>query len=419
MPPRRSDQLQAAEAPACNPFAALPHALLLALLALLPVDQRLRCAEVCRGWRALLSDASLWLRLDLSPAGGVAHASEALLHAATARAGGGLQALDLTGCSRMSLYALLEVAEENSAALVELRMAALDDTTDWKALSSRGLEQLLRAAPQLRVLVADARCHGMVEARRLLRNEAPFGPLRVRKLRFSADFLHADAVHPLIEDAAAHTWLTGLKLYRTPHDLHALDAVVDAALQLRLTYVELNECDLGLASAPPLARLLGGAFALKTLVFAGEPVFLLTNEPAAARLLLSNALRANTTLTSATFNWFGLFNDAATSAALLGALTGHPSLRKLDVSSSRAYGLAAPAGVALAALVAANAPALHELHMNNCWLGDAALGPLVDALPHNTHLRILNCSMNHLSEAFKRDRLRPAVRANPWLKAIL
>jgi hypothetical protein len=74
MPPC-SDELEAAAAPAGDPFAALPHALALALFALLPVDQRMRCAEVCRGWRAVLSDASLWLRVDLSPAGGVALAT--------------------------------------------------------------------------------------------------------------------------------------------------------------------------------------------------------------------------------------------------------------------------------------------------------------------------------------------------------
>jgi hypothetical protein len=122
MPPGCSDQLEAAVAPVGNPFAALPHALALAVCALLPVDQRLRCAEVCRGWRALLSDVGLWLRLDLSPAGGVARASDALLRAAAARAAGGLQALDLTGCRRISLHAVCLVAAQNAGALAELRM---------------------------------------------------------------------------------------------------------------------------------------------------------------------------------------------------------------------------------------------------------------------------------------------------------
>jgi hypothetical protein len=43
----------------------------------------------------------------------------------------------------------------------------------------------------------------------------------------------------------------------------------------------------------------------------------------------------------------------------------------------------------------------------------------MDALPHNTHLRVLDCSDNGLSEAFKRNRLLPAVRVNPWLQALV
>ncbi len=209
-----------------------------------------------------------------------------------------------------------------------------------------------------------------------------------------------------------------MKLFRAPLNLPAaLDAVVDITLQLRLSYVELYECRLTPASAPALARLLGGN-ALRTLVVEGEPSHLL-DEPAA--LLLGNALRANTTVTSATFTYVRLFDEPAAAAALLGALTGHRSLRNIDVSCNSVDGpaaLAVPAaGAALAALVAANAPALHELSLRSCWLGDAGLAPLVDALPHNTHLRVLDCSVNELSEAFKRDRLLPVVRANAWLEA--
>jgi hypothetical protein len=310
------------------------------------------------------------------------------------------------------------VAAENSAALVELRIAELDDTTDWSVVDSATVERLLQAAPQLRVLETNMSCDDVGEMRRLLRNEAPFGPLRVRKLQFQGTaFDDPDTVLSFIDDAAAHSWMNGVQLKYTPLSLPAaLDAIVDAALQLRLTYLDFFECGLTPASAPALVRLLGGA--LKTLVLEGESELVL-DEPAA--LLLGNALRANTTLTSVTFNCIGLFDEPAAAAALLGALTGHPSLRILDVCFNSVDGRAAPvvatAGAALAALLAANAPALQELHMLDCDLGDAGLGPLADALPHNTHLRVLNCSRNDLSEAFRRDRLLPAVRANPGLKA--
>jgi hypothetical protein len=143
------------------------------------------------------------------------------------------------------------------------------------------------------------------------------------------------------------------------------------------------------------------------------------DEPAA--LLLGNALRANTTLTSATFDFINLFHEPASAAALLGALTAHPSLQKLDLAfnfSINAYAPAALAavGAALAALVAANAPALQHLDLQYCELRNAGLGAVVDALRHNTHLRVLDCSGNGVTEAFRRNRLWPAVRACPWLR---
>ncbi len=61
--------MQAAEE--CLALTALPPALWHALFALLPVDQRLRCREVSRGWCASLKDCTLWTRLDLSDSSGV------------------------------------------------------------------------------------------------------------------------------------------------------------------------------------------------------------------------------------------------------------------------------------------------------------------------------------------------------------
>jgi hypothetical protein len=418
MPPRCSDELKAAAAPAGDPFATLPHALALALFALLPVDQRMRCAEVCRGWRAMLSDVSLWLRLDLSPASGVARATDALLRAAAARAAGCLQALDVSGFGRITYDSIHAVAAENVGALVELRMATPHDDAKWRVAAVVQLEALLQAAPLLRVLEADGHCGGVNEARCLLRNEAPFGPLRVHVLH-AYGLEDAAEVRIVAEHAAAHASLNGLDVNYAPlNEPAALDAVVDMAVQRCLTYVALDHCGLSPASVPALARLCGGS-GLRALRIccSGER---LLDEPAA--VLLGNALRANTTLTSVTFRFMGIFSNDAAAAALLGALTAHPGLQKLDISANLNAGGATPvlpaAGAALAALVAANAPALHELNLEYCALGDATLGPLVDALPVNTHLRSLECRHTRLSEAFVRDRLRPALRGSPWLEAL-
>jgi hypothetical protein len=101
--------------------------------------------------------------------------------------------------------------------------------------------------------------------------------------------------------------------------------------------------------------------------------------------------------------------DAA--AVLLGALTGHSSLRTLKFSGNRVDATqAAAAGAALGALVAANAPALTKLDVSWSSLGDVSLRPLFEALPANTHLRELDVSHHLLSAAFVRDML-PAARA--------
>ncbi len=72
----------------------------------------------------------------------------------------------------------------------------------------------------------------------------------------------------------------------------------------------------------------------------------------------------------------------------------------------------------LAALLLANAPALQSLDISYCELGDAGVGPVVEALRHNTHLTKLDCSRNDVSEAFARNALLSAVRANATLREL-
>ena len=76
------------------------------ILRLLPFDTRLRAREVSRGWCALLEDASLWTRVDLSASCSVNPCfltledhTLALLRAACVRAKGSLESLDLSGMS--------------------------------------------------------------------------------------------------------------------------------------------------------------------------------------------------------------------------------------------------------------------------------------------------------------------------------
>jgi hypothetical protein len=193
-----------------------------------------------------------------------------------------------------------------------------------------------------------------------------------------------------------------------PLDAAALDAVVGAARARRLSAVSLISCALSAASAPALVRLLGGG-ALQQLGIFNEDEGLLD---AAVAALLGAALRANCRLTSFSFMSVDIWHDAAVGAALVNALTAHRSLESVDLSYNDASAHAAAAGTALGALIAADAPTLHSLNVDGCFLTDVGLGPLVDALASNTHLRSLDISHNEMTEAFARSRLLPAVRAN-------
>jgi hypothetical protein len=412
----RSARVVAAAQHAAPALAPLPHALVLHILSLLPVDCRLLCAGVCRSWRAALEERSLWLRLDLS-ASGVSpkrEATDALLHAAAARSGGQLQSLDVTNCTRLASDAVLSAVIANAGALRELRICGFRHR--W--LGVNALQHLLRAAPRLAVCDTDVVCGELSLAHRLLCNEAPFAPLHLRTFEF--DGAEADvgdaAVLALAAETASHAHLRRLDLNDVPlNTAAALDAVVDAALTRQLTSVTLMHCNLSPESVPALVRLVGGS-ALAELDIYGADWQLLD---AAGALALGNALRASSTLTAVSLWSVQLWRDPAAATALLGALTGHPSLRSLNIAYNR-VDLAGQeeAGVAIGALVAANAPALTVLDVSRCLLGDAGLRPLFDALPHNTHLRTLGCTSNSLSDAFVRDALLPAVRANSILREL-
>jgi hypothetical protein len=404
---------------AADLVARLPHALLLSVFSLLAVDARAACSAVCRGWRAALADHSCWLRLDLSPTSGVARAvTEALLHGAAARAGGRLVALDVSQCGGLSHAALLAVVIANAGTLRELRVCS-----DWELGMPGGheVEALLRAAPQLLTFTTSVRWVIVGVARRMLRGEPPFERLQVSGLRVDlgrelrAGLARQVALAALLTDLAAHDSLVHLGLSAAPLDLPALlDAVVAFTLTHRLPSLWLCHCALSTASAPALARLLGGDV-LRELYVCGVDELL--DEPAAT--LLANALRANSTLTRLALQNVNLWREPAAAELLLQGATAHPSLRKLELDwnhideASRTR-----AGHALGTLVAANAPALEELNVDACDLRDAGLGPLVDALASNTHLRLLRCSANAWSDEFMRERLLPAMRANPSVSVI-
>ena len=384
---------------------SLPPALQHEVFRRLPVDMRMRCREVSPGWRAALNDASLWTRLNLAPWSGVkVPLTPALLRAAAARAHGTLTHLGMMNDDAPLLEALLEVVRANSQAL---RVLSLGGST-----SQHFLEALLRAAPALQ---AGAVQTGVVttpgDAPRVLRGEPPFQALRMHTVDIEGDVnAHFTALSRALR---MHTSLRSLKMQASRlRTRAATDAVVDAAVALSLGFVRFSECSMTPQSALALPRLLlGGALTDLTIdnVEADAEVPLLD---AHAALGLAAALRATRTLRELVLFGIGLWRDPALAAPVLQALTGHPCVRLLDFSVNNARHAAVHVGRLLAAVVAANAPALRVFNVQICGLGDAGLTPLLNALAANTHLCELNLGGNDASPRFVRSVMVPAQRAN-------
>ena len=125
--------------------------------------------------------------------------------------------------------------------------------------------------------------------------------------------------------------------------------------------------------------------------------------------MVAEALRANTTLTELSFSSSCLLHNLGASVTLLGALAGHPSLAALAIRSDYSSNQAA-LGAALAALVAADAPALLKLRLEDIGLDDNTFAPLVNVLAESRHLLELDIRYDRLSEAFVREQLLPAAR---------
>ena len=409
MPPRRSSRLlTAVEGDPHNRTVlplALPHALGARIWAALPCDARLRCRQVCRGWRHALAEPRLWTEIDLTATSGVvARVTPALLLAATARAGGRLERLSLTYAAELHAVPLAVLASNADT----LRLLRLECPQHAGYVSYNVCTELLRAAPRQCVVEADVSVLDE-HAGRMLRNEEPFQALRLRRLQLFTRLVAPDPIAAWAAELAAHASLRELSLWSARNA--DLDAVVDAALTLRLRKLELMGCNVRPAHAVSLSRLLRcGALCELTV---RNAAFAMLDAGAAA--LLADALRSNRTLTSLSLRSVRLWHDVDAARALFDALVGHASLTSIDLSQNGDLDAEGAVGTLLGALVAANSP-LRVLDISNHQYTDDQLpGPLVDALQRNTHLYELRCSANTWNDAFVRDQLMPALAANTSL----
>jgi hypothetical protein len=397
-----------------------------------PLDDRLRGREMCRGWRAFLGRPRLWEVLDFSR---LARRTPALLTAAAARAKGALRVLDVTGWHEIfrmpnqprhagtgnaTLERVLPVLRSNARSLLELRAGCLQGVNDrW--FSTALVEELLAAATQLRVLECDVNLDSDKETRgpvpRLL-VEPQFGAVRLCSFKLGGRDALID-VPAVVARLALHASLTRLDLHHVQLvSQPALNAVVDFAIS-QLQSLLLTYCGLGPASLPALTRLLergsgsaGGSLTELVIYNGAAPLLEGAGVPA-----FCAALRASR-LVKLTLSQMRLFDSLEDGLAVVAACTGHPTLRELNLSRNYVDAVAAPtAGAALAALVAANS-ALQSLDVCGCNLGDDAARPLFAAVADSTRLRTLDCRFNDISAECAREAVLPAIQANTSLRKL-
>jgi len=337
---RRSQRL-ALQDPALHVLAPLFPELISAIFAQLPVDSRLRCREVCRGWRAFLADARLWQVLDLSLSSGVARRSLALLRAASERAQGTLRELDVSGWYHLAAaegeeeldnIQLLPILHTNAASFLELRAWKPVDSVGGSFTSTADIEQLLAAAPRLLLLECDAFLLGE-DARgplpRLL-CEPQFAPLRMQTLKMDAwNVQPPPDAEALAAWAAAHASLKHLFLASVLLDSEpALATVADLAIS-QLQVLNLYSCGLSPASLPSLTRMLASA-SLIDLRIGNRNALLLQGAGGAA---FCTALRASRLVTLMLIS-VSLWGSPADGLAVVAACTGHPTLRKISFQNN-------------------------------------------------------------------------------------
>ena len=250
------------DAPLFLDLLILPLPFTHAVFVLVPVDTRLRCSEVNRAWRALLADTTLWERLNLSLESGLLRFSEALLHAAVAKAGGQLRELEVMG-QQVGKDVLLEVVSANATTLTELRAYTQE------FLSVEEVRELLQEGSALRLLQASAEVFRDRElARVMLRNEPPFQALRLRRLVVVQGLESTSQVAAFTLDLRCHASLENLRLdYVVLDTVAAMGAVVDACIVICLRELELVGCRASPATLPDLTRFIAAGTLRKFKVY--------------------------------------------------------------------------------------------------------------------------------------------------------
>jgi len=360
---------------------------------------------VSRAWCCLLSDPSLWTRLDATPF--AAHPAKLL--GAAARAQGALEQLRVAGSMSHTWLPLLSVAQDN-AAISQLHVAAGLENF----LFVPQAEALLDALPRLRHLEAGVYCNAAAALAALATPRLRLHSLQVDDFD-DAPAARAASLGALAGAVAAHASLRHLALEATLDGV-SLTALCGAALSLRS--LELLHCSL---AGPMLASLAGlleaGRLHSLTIDNGDAPIAQERGHlERFARALAGSgiihlALPRCSLWAQRPQGHHALWSPGE---LLCAALTRHASLTRLSLpdNQARTPRERAAAGAALAALASASPSALAALDVSASNLRDVGLAPLLDALRGHCGLRELRCDANGIVSAFAGERVAPAVQAS-------
>lgn len=186
-----------------------------------------------------------------------------------AKAGGQLRVLDIAGRRKgtddipfepsIRWEALNAAVMSNAASLTELRMFS-----PFNCVEMEDARAVLAAAPNLQHFeLGILCCEDVQEARMMLRNEAPFGALRLRDIHIYdvTGWTGGQAgVTSFCADLRRHASLEELGLVCAPvHTAESMGALVDTCISLRLRSVRLVRCLLTRAVLPALTRLVAAS----------------------------------------------------------------------------------------------------------------------------------------------------------------
>lgn len=165
----------------------------------------------------------------------------------------------------------------NASSLKVLRMPEIQQMRIPNQLIRRADVIALLGAPRLRLLDTNTICSSADEAMPLMRNEPPFGPLRLRGLQvFAQDLTDDERVGTFADALSPHASITTLILFSAQLGTDAaMGRVVDAAIALRMQLLELYDCALTPASLRQLTRLVDSEclFALRIMALGDDPPY--------------------------------------------------------------------------------------------------------------------------------------------------